>query len=113
MKYTKGEWYYNSYDKIFCGNVSKGEKIDLIATISHLGDKSLGDEIHGKRAKEARANAKLIASAPELLEACKWAKSFLEGLFTYGGLKDEDIEPANKYHKQLEQAIQKAENNNL
>jgi len=71
MKHTKGPWYWDSYSRIFRGDINKKERIDLIATISHLGDKSLGDELQGQRRNEAQANARLISAAPELLEACK------------------------------------------
>lgn len=96
-------WYWNSYDGIFTGDVNKNEKVDLIATISHLGDKNKGDEICGKRAEEAIANAKLIASAPELLEACQEALLILNDNLTLWQQKSLGVFPM------LKQAIAKVE----
>ena len=58
MKYTKGEWRIEesiSYDFIRVGK-------KRIAMIDNLEDSAI---------KEHKANAKLIAAAPELLEALK------------------------------------------
>ena len=46
-----------------------------------------------RRAEEAQANARLIAAAPELLEACKAALVELEGLdATFEGLDESTYE---------------------
>ena len=70
-KHTQGEWNVND-DKI---QISIGE-------LTYTPNK---DSFYGNEMKEAQANAKLIASAPEMLEALKYARGVLK---TYG-LKNE------------------------
>lgn len=53
--------------------------------------------------QEACANARLIAAAPELLEACKQARTHYKALFTQTSWKDSGI------LELIEKAIEKAE----
>jgi hypothetical protein len=59
-----------------------------------------GDIVAGVGEEMANANARLIASAPELLEACKLA---------LGEFKEMGYEPPRYKTELLEQAIAKAE----
>ena len=88
VKHTAGPWRvgdddFNSENAF----ISAGKDYLQLATIH---------AIHGKR--EAEANAQLIASAPELLEACKEALKYFDQI---------DFRGANA--RQLTKAIAKAE----
>lgn len=63
MKHTPGPW---SIEPLTTAIIDS-ERIQ-VATVSNYG---------GAITKEAQANAKLISSAPELLEALKQAKPFI------------------------------------
>ena len=69
MSYTKGEWTKRGKFNI---NITKDVLYCLQAQAGH-----------GCKAGELEANAQLIATAPELLEACKEALEYLEGLDSY------------------------------
>ncbi len=69
MKHTPGPW---ETDPEFNNECILGNDKILVADCTIL---------HIKRSNEMiRANARLIASAPDLLETCKEARAFLEGL---------------------------------
>lgn len=70
MKHTKGPW---SIDNVFIVN----SEDELIAQIDPVHENDIS--VYMRNTKEARANAKLIASAPELLEACKNIDRFFYG----------------------------------
>lgn len=66
MKHTKGTWTIADYH-VDNGNIQIGSDKDYICMIYPLPD----DEASRKdNALQSAANAKLIAAAPELLEAC-------------------------------------------
>jgi hypothetical protein len=71
----------------------------------HVGKTALGAvsayKLPKGRDAEAEANARLIAAAPELLEALRWAKVALEGAGTFAG--------ANIALEHVQSAIAKAE----
>jgi len=71
FKGTKSDWKTYKPDHIGCINVSIGE---------HNGFNGYVElwHHHFKNKEEAEANAKLIATAPELLEACQTAYNFLK-----------------------------------
>ena len=69
MKYTKGEWRANipDYDTSFVATVTRNTPNFLpIAT-----------GIYGSNWGEIKANANLIAAAPDLYEACQFALDVL------------------------------------
>ena len=68
--YTPGPWLWNSYDAIGHRAFIDGEwDMEFVAHVEHLNDTDHGDDIHGPRREEAHANARLIAAAPDLLDA--------------------------------------------
>ncbi len=68
MEYTKGEW-----------TVRSGFKVTVGAEQTWVADCYPFHEKHPRpRVIEAEANARLIASAPKLYEACKVVKDVLE-----------------------------------
>ena len=91
LNYTKGEWYLNDLHGHFdlrcdCGD---GRNID----IAHIWK---GIHTHG-----GIANAHLIASAPNLYEACKGALNMLDAI--------DHIYPTPKTQQELKEALAKAE----
>lgn len=73
MDYTKGKWYLQEYSDAYtniirCDN-GKGFETLYIGSSSHSTD------------PEARVNAKLMAKAPEMLEALKGIYAIKELLF--------------------------------
>ena len=72
-KFTKGDWFVYNEDRILSGD--EGIGIDCktdkgSSTIVLFGDSPLTDVTN----QESLANAKLIAAAPDLLEACERAR---------------------------------------
>ena len=65
MEYTKGEWYLEQETGLIL-SVPEGEDVPVV--IVNVG-KSGG--VTPKTLSELEANANLIASAPDLYEACK------------------------------------------
>lgn len=69
MEHTKGVWKAEAYNSrmgslITFGDMSKGEAIGIVYA--------------QRNPYEAQANARLIAAAPELLEALKEAEEFVD-----------------------------------
>lgn len=80
-KYTKGPWYESTIDEVI-----------------HIQSASINEDnyVCGINLEEdgpnAEANARLIAAAPELLEACKQAKNYINKIFAdERGEKIEDL----------------------
>jgi hypothetical protein len=103
--YTKGPWQLTTVPfeirntdsaAAIYGPMSKDGGACLIADIS----RSAGDE-------EAEANAKLIAAAPELLEALKEEKKFLECLINIVAV-EHTVNSIRERLQTIEAAIQKA-----
>ena len=81
--WTPGPWFV---DPDFCGDVQDGGGNEIGSTW-HSGqsgvDMTIGGSIVADRAEQA-ANARLIASAPDLYEALFVAVAWIEGLETKG-----------------------------
>ena len=92
-EYTKGPWEVNVW--------STGRR-----TIEPMREHPVYPiaEIHLQHNEAHKANARLIASSPELLEACKKALAFVEQL--------EEMKIATEGKELLNQAISKAEGKN-
>ena len=88
MKHTPGKW---NVDNVFI--VSNDD--ELIAQIDPISEDATS--VYMRNPKEARANARLIAAAPELLEACKRVVNEVLG--------------TGEIYWQCKQAIAKAEGN--
>ena len=99
MKHTQGKWFVKKCDwcdngracAITSNNQKKYYDADIISDASR-------EECHHIMSE---ANAKLIASAPELLEACKMAKGEVRRLL--------GLNLGHKTLQVIEQAIAKAE----
>ena len=98
MKHTKGKWQamhtQNGIYNIVCGKA----QIASVYDFAELGSNAL--EIKERQ----QANAKLMAAAPDMLEACLLLKEF-DNVETYS---KEWEELAEKHLKITEQAIKKA-----
>jgi len=98
MSYTKGPWRIgntsNTEQDIFNGDGSV-----YIGFVSNTNTQSI---------EENKANARLIASAPDLLEACKWAFVQLGGQLKNYAVGTDLIHKKEACIK-LEQAIAKVE----
>jgi len=90
MKHTAGKWEYSEISSVV-GSLISSNSVDICAVIPQK-DKSITE-----------ANAKLIASAPELLEACKQALKFIR---CGDNMKQDLLIPTET---SIEQAIAKAE----
>lgn len=110
MKHTKGKWKFERHgdDSQYFGNViaelDKKNGIQEIRTITcHL---KYGNP------EENEANAQLITSAPELLEACKGLHKELKELWLFlakNGAYPKTIDIETKLLSKAKQAIAKAE----
>ena len=58
--------------------------------------------------KEAEANARLIAAAPDLLEACEFVLASITDVFKRGKIPLEEVETVVNQGRKLKQAIAKA-----
>lgn len=94
-KHTKGPW------KIWNTGTPDNPSLAIVASNNHLIAQTIGEN--------DEANARLIASAPELLEACKFAEYELS--VKRGCMSKKEVEKAtvlNEILMRLEQAIAKA-----
>jgi len=90
MRYTKGPWKVRLSGEV-------GNETQLIAAIFPWDP---------KKTLKREANAKLIASAPELLEACKNTRDYFEQVMDADdGIPNEEM----NLFTMLQQAIAKAE----
>lgn len=104
MPHTKGEWFadefkqptngFQGYVPVFCNNNAGG--IETIAIVH----KNNSDEN-----SVTLSNARLIAAAPELLEALKLANEMLNDLYK----TSDDYASDNVSHGKIRLAIAKAE----
>ena len=69
-KHTPGPWTYDS-----TWSLINGPKKEEVAAI-HSG--TIGDRVHRQQRAIADANARLIAAAPEMLEALKLLTTYVE-----------------------------------
>ena len=72
MKHTKGPWKYIGWD----GQMEIRTEDNQETGIAFLGNREDGAIPNG----QTRANAHLIAAAPELLEICEYMESILESI---------------------------------
>ncbi len=99
LKHTSGEWNYDI-------NSNKGFDIflkDSLKTVATVLTKNVS---YMPNETEAQANAKLIASAPELLEALIEAKKVLQ--YTIDGRLSLDMLAQERAYNQITNAINKA-----
>ena len=68
QKHTKGEWFACKITNTTNYSVRTNERPELIVIPVNLT--KVNETIHNDLLEEALANAKLIAAAPELFEAC-------------------------------------------
>ncbi len=102
-KYTKGEWKVDEKRNLATNEFS------LFAGKKYIGRFTLAAPYPlGKEATdEMYANAKLIASAPELLEALSKTNEVLRWAIDEGLLKEEQFESINKRNiKAIEKATE-------
>lgn len=72
-KHTKGPWSIYDVDCEYPGIESDKEKVSIII----FGERDQDCGVRGRTRKEILANARLIAAAPELIDACKKAIIFI------------------------------------
>lgn len=77
MKHTPGPWFPSFHANICIGVQNSPDGFTQMICNSILPDK---DEEYENQREEIEANAKLIAAAPELLEACVESLSTIEML---------------------------------
>lgn len=75
MAHTPGPWIYNKPHlyKVMAGKTENHMPVGFV-----IADLESFSTLHHLSREERQANAKLIAAAPDLLEALKFALSFLE-----------------------------------
>lgn len=105
-KHTQGPWKIENWKigELKTDQTTIVSKSDPIAIVENLW-------IQPDRVLEQEANAQLIASAPELLEACKYALDILERIgkpkITQGGYCEEQDYDTSV--RELKNSISKAE----
>ena len=77
IKHTPGPWQFDEVATT-CGRafrIGAGEMLK-----AGKGCCIIYDDYHGNPENERKANARLIAAAPDLLDACDFALTILEGM---------------------------------
>lgn len=69
-KHTQGEWVYNN----------NGASFNIKVDNEFVRGGNICPYVYGKSLEESQANAKLIAAAPDLLEACINTKNLCDKL---------------------------------
>ena len=109
-KHTPGPWEIGK-------NTNEKGDLYIWKAGNYFGDHAIAT-VHGEIQESGKANARLIASCPELLEACKEALLVLQSLPDWEEIEDvvgytdngEDSEPFTLHASNLlQQAIAKAE----
>ncbi len=86
MKHTPGPWKIDDNDELPLGVIQDNEMGLGICTIDCADPEMSASEATG----EMKANARLIAEAPDLLEICKQAAEWYHGSAGQGPICDED-----------------------
>ncbi len=107
MSYTKGKWEVKHYHNH--GEGKHGDPItpDIMCNQERIASVCIYAAAHGNQ-EIADANARLIAAAPELLEACKEAKNLINKMLIPMGVRKQGTRP-NIISHQLESAISTVE----
>lgn len=100
MKHTPAPWGISG-NHVDSGNIQIGSQKDYVAEIYPTPNDEVGKI---PNLEESLANAKLIAAAPELLEACRSAKRLLEDLEAAEVIISRD----GKVYSEIVEAIKKA-----
>jgi len=102
-KHTPGPWFVGNAPSHSAKAYARrpGDNVRLVANCEQ-------HEWIERSAAENRANARLIAAAPELLEACRECLAALRDYREWRGIKEPEIECAALI-RQLEAAIVKAD----
>lgn len=107
-KHTPGPWHYDSWKYINPGTGAIDRTVPVVVTakfrIAEMASDEGNDNPYTIPLSEAEANARLIAAAPDLLEACKQIKAAYAHLTPY-----EHGEEAEKALDAIDAAIAKAE----
>ena len=103
MKHTKGTWYSSESVNIHEQRIIADEETGQTIAVCY------GRGGHDVRESETEANAHLIASAPELLEACKAALAAINLRLDVDGGKTGAFASEINAVLLLEKAIAKAE----
>ena len=94
MEYTKGEWYWESHDS---GEAQQNLRCKVANGNNHI--------LYTVKGVRTKADAQLIASAPDLYEACKGIISALE----YTGWIDSIDHTVVAHIEEVKKAIAKVE----
>lgn len=101
-KFTPGPWEVDGFDLV---SIIKNERPGTnYPAWRHISKCDYGYSNPEKHFEENKANAKLIAAAPELLEACQeMMKHIIETDFDVSGTPDKLL---NKWNAAIQKAIQ-------